>query len=52
MLPPVDPEELLYEYYEDAQGRKWRKKLDSSEWEFVPEQITFSDGQKAVKGVV
>lgn len=51
-LDPVDPEELLYEYYEDAQGRKWRKKIDSTDWEFVPEEITFSDGQKAVKGVV
>lgn len=51
-LPPMDPADLEYEYYEDAQGRKWRKKFDSTEWEFVPEEITFSDGQKAVKGVV
>ena len=51
-LPPVDPAELQYEYYEDAQGRKWRKRPDEDEWESVPETITFSDGTTALKGVV
>ena len=51
-LPPVDPAELEYEYYEDAQGRKWRKKPDESIWEEVPQWITFSDGTTALKGVV
>ena len=51
-LPPVDPEELEYEYYEDAQGRKWRKRPNEDEWESVPETITFSDGTTALKGVV
>lgn len=51
-LPPVDPAELEYEYYEDAQGRKWRKRPDEDEWESVPEKITFSDGMTALKGVV
>lgn len=51
-LPPIDPAELEYEYYEDAQGRKWRKKPDEDEWESVPELITFADGTTALKGVV
>ena len=51
-LPPVDPAELEYEYYEDAQGRKWRKRPDETEWEEVKEYITFSDGTTALKGVV
>lgn len=51
-LPPVDPAELEYEYYEDAQGRKWRKRPNEDEWESVPEMITFSDGTTALKGVV
>ena len=51
-LPPVDPAELEYEYYEDAQGRKWRKRPNEDEWEEVKEYITFSDGTTALKGVV
>lgn len=51
-LPPIDPEEKNYEYYEDAQGRKWRKPVGTSDWEEVFEEITFSDGTKAIKGVV
>ena len=51
-LPPVDPAELEYEYYEDAQGRKWRKRPDEDEWDEVKEWITFSDGTTALKGVV
>lgn len=51
-LPPVDPAEREYEYYVDAQGRKWRKRPDEDEWESVPELITFSDGTTALKGVV
>ena len=51
-LPPVNREELEYEYYEDAQGRKWRKRPEDSDWEEIFEEITFSDGTKAIKGVV
>ena len=51
-LPPVDPAEREYEYYEDAQGRKWRKRPDDEDWEAVPENIVFSDGTTAPKGVV
>ncbi len=51
-LPPINREELEYEYYEDAQGRKWRKRPEDSDWEEIFEEITFSDGTKAIKGVV
>lgn len=51
-LPPIDPEEKNYEFYEDAQGRKWRKLVGTSDWEEIFEEITFSDGTKAIKGVV
>ena len=51
-LPPIDPEEKEWEYYVDAQGRKWRKRPDESEWEHVPELITFADGLISEKGVL
>lgn len=51
-LPPIDPDTKIYEYYEDAQGRKWRKRPEDSDWEEIFEEITFSDGTKAIKGVV
>ena len=50
-LPPVDPDTKEYEYYEDAQGRKWRKHIGESDWENIPEEITFSDGLTSIKGV-
>lgn len=36
-LPPIDPEEGAYEYYTDMQGRRWRKRFDETDWEFVRE---------------
>lgn len=52
-LPPIDPAEKDYEYYEDAQGRKWRRKINSDgEWEHIPELITFADGTTQQKGVL
>ena len=51
-LAPIDPEEKEWEYYTDAQGRKWRKRPDESEWEGVPELITFADGSTMQKGVL
>ena len=51
-LPTIDPEEKEWEYYTDAQGRKWRKRPDESEWEHVPELITFADGLISEKGVL
>lgn len=50
-LPPVDQDTKEYEYYEDAQGRKWRKHIGESDWENIPEEITFSDGLTSIKGV-